>query len=158
MLMDEIHVVNCGDSNFISAYEDIFNGDPATDVISMANYRRCTFILHKGPGDTGTATITVESCDDTTPSNTTAIAFTYRKCTSGDTFSAPTAATSSGFTTTAGADQVYIIEVDAANLDGTDKYVRLKMTEVADDPCDGGVIAILSQPRYAEDVPVSALS
>jgi len=158
MLMDEINVVNCGSSAFIAANEDIFNGDPATDVISMSRYERCTFVIQKGAGATGTATITVESCDDVTPTTATAVPFRYKVCTSGNTWGATTAATASGFTTTAGADQVYLVEIDAPGLYSTDNYVRLKMTEVVDSPCDGGVIAILSRPRYAQAIMPEAIT
>jgi len=117
-----------------------------------------TFVIQKGAGATGTATITVESCDDTTPSTATAIAFKYRVCTSGDTFGAWTAATSAGFTTTAGADQVYEISIISANLYSTDKYVRLQCTEVVNSPCDGGMCAIMTEPRYAEDITSTVLT
>jgi len=72
-------VVHCADSDIIAANNDIFNGDPATDVIHLDIYRECTFIIIKNAGATGTATITVESCDDTTPTTATAIPFKYRK-------------------------------------------------------------------------------
>jgi len=150
--LEEHKIVNVGNSSFISSNNDLFNGNPATDVVNLSEWGRITFVVQKGSGDTGTATITVESCDDTTPTTATAIAFKYRKCTSGDTFGAWTDATSSGFTTDAGADQVYEISVSSSDLHSDDKYVRLKMTEVVDSPVYGGVIAILTEPRYAEDV------
>ena len=155
--LEEHKIVNVGGSAFITANEDIFNGDPATDVINMSNWDRATFMIQKGAGAVGTATITVESCDDVAPSNTTAIPFKYRACVVADTFGAWTDATAAGFTTTAGADQIYEISVEASALSGTDKYVRMKMTEVANDPCDGGVSAILTNPRYAEDIPRTVL-
>ena len=95
---------------------------------------------------------------DVTPTTSTAILFKYRTCTSGDTFGAWTDATASGFTTDAGADQIYEISITADQLSGTDKYVRMQMTEGVDNPCDGAVLAILTSPRYAEDVMPTVLT
>jgi len=128
---------------------DRFNGDPATDVINMRDYKHCTLILQTGAGSSGTAVVTVESCDNTTPSTTTAISFRYKKITSGDSEGDTTTATASGFTTTASANCVYMIEVDDSDLSGTDKYVRLQLTEDTDSPVDAGVLAILSGASYA---------
>jgi len=145
--------VNCFNSSFVAANEDIFNGDPASDVISMTDWRDVVFFIQKGAGATGTATITVESCDDVTPSTSTAVVFRYRIMTKAtDTWGAWTDATTAGFTTTAGADDAYEIWAEASKLSGTDKYVRMQCTEVVDSPCDGGMGAILVNPRYAEDI------
>ena len=145
--------INCFSSGFVAANEDIFNGDPASDVISMTDWRDIVFYIQKGAGATGTATITVESCDTVVPGTATAIVFKYRIMTKAtDTWGAWTEATTAGFTTTAGADDAYEIWAQAAELSGTDKYVRMQCTEVADSPCDGGMGAILFNPRYAEDV------
>jgi len=156
--IEEHKVVNCGNSSFIAANEDIFNGNPATDVVNLSQWEEITFIIQKGAGATGTATITVESCDDTTPTTSTAVAFRYRLCTSGDTFGAWTAVASTGFTTTAGANQVYEVNIRASELSTTDKYVRMQCTEVANSPCDGGICAILTGPRYAEDINATVLT
>ncbi|MDY6835500.1 MAG: hypothetical protein SVY53_11945 [Chloroflexota bacterium] len=157
-MLQTLNPYNCCPSALIAANEDIFNGDPASDVISLALYETVLFLIVKNAGATGTATITVESCDDTTPTTTTAIAFMYKACTTGNTWGAATAATTAGFTTTAGADQCYAIEVSADELSGTDKYVRLQATEVVDNPCDGAILCILGSPRYAKDVLPAAIT
>lgn len=137
---------------------DRYATDPATDVISMKDYRNATFIVQHGAGATGTATFTVESCDDVTPTTATAIPFKYRISTDGDQFGALTAATASGFTLTAGATQIFAIEVDASELSGDDAFVRVQVTEVVDSPVDAGIVAILSEPRHALDIAPSVLS
>lgn len=157
-MIESFNVYNVADSNFIAANEDIFNGDPASDVISMAAYNDIIFIITKNAGATGTATVTVESCDDTTPTTATAVAFRYQATTSGNSPGAWTAATASGFATTAGANQVYVIWIRAEQLSGTDKFVRLQLTEVVNNPCDGAVIAIGLNPRYAFDGAVDMTS
>ena len=145
--------VNCFNSSFVAANEDIFNGDPASDVISMSDWRDIVFYIQKGAGATGTATITVESCDTVVPGTATAIVFKYRIMTTAtDTWGAWTDATVAGFTTTAGADDAYEIWISSSELSGTDKYVRMQCTEVADAAVDGGMGAFLVNPRYAEDV------
>lgn len=157
-LGDVLNPYNCCNSSFIAANEDIFNGDPASDVVSLALYEAVVFLIVKNAGATGTATITIESCDTVVPGTATAIAFRYKACTSGNTWGSWTAATTAGFTTTAGANQCYMIEVHAEDLSGTDKYVRLQATEVADDPCDGAILCILGNPRYAKDVMPAAIT
>jgi hypothetical protein len=157
-LINDLNVYNCAPSGNIAANEDIFNGDPATDVISLENYNRVMFIISKNAGATGTAVVTVESCDDTTPTTATAIAFKYRACTSGNTWGDVTAAASTGFTTTAGANQCYVIEVCADDLYSTDKFVRMQLTEDTNNPCDGAVICVLGEPRYSVGTPLDCTS
>jgi len=129
---------------------DAFSGTVYSDVIDMSEFQEILFVVYKGVGTTGTSTITVEACDDTTPSNTSAIAFWYRAITSGDTHGALTAATTSGFTTTAGSSQLYLISVRAAELLSSGyKYVRLKAVESVDSPVLGGILAIQGTPTYA---------
>ena len=157
MKIDDLHFVNAGNSSFIAASEDIFNGNPSTDVISLENHADIYFLIQKNAGVTGTATITIGSCDDTTPTTATAVAFEYKACTSGDTWGSWTAATSSGFTTTAGANQMYLVHVKGADLHSSNKFVRLTATEVVDSPCDGAIIAFLANHRYAP-TPATVLS
>lgn len=152
-MLERMNVYNAANSSFIAANEDIFNGDPATDVLNMEQYEEICFIIVKNAGATGTATITVESCDDVTPTTATAVAFSYQATTSGNTIGATTAATSAGFATTAGANQCYVISIKRDQLNGDDKYVRLQATEVVDSPCDGAILAIGFNPRYAKDQP-----
>ncbi|MAH45860.1 hypothetical protein CMI37_08515 [Candidatus Pacearchaeota archaeon] len=151
-IADMLNFYNCCPSSIVAANEDIFNGDPSSDVVSMAKYEACVFVIVKNAGATGTATITVEACDDTTPTTSTAIAFRYKVCTSGNTWGAWAEATSSGFTTTAGANQCYIMQVLAEDLGTSDQFVRLVATEVVDSPCDGAILCVLGSPRYAMDV------
>lgn len=150
-----IHALNCGLNGV--ALGDMFDGDPASDVISMANHERITFFILKGAGATGTAVITVESCDDTVPTNTTAIPFKAWASTSGDAMGDMQEVEATGLTTTAGADQLYMVEVNASALAEGDKYVRLQLTEAVDDPCGGAVLAILSGSRYVDDRSISAI-
>jgi hypothetical protein len=157
MAYSEAAVVNVV-HNTLTAHEDIFNGTPTTDIVNMDGWTEALFIIEKSAGGTGTAVITVESCDDVTPTTATAVAFDYQSCTSGNTWSSRAAATSSGFTTTAGANQAYKIWIRADELSGTDKFVRLKATESANDPVDGAIVTVLLGPKYPQDPPAAAIS
>ena len=154
-ILQSSNAYNCA---VLTAHEDMFNGDPSTDVLSMANYREIVFYIVKSAGATGTATITVESCDDVTPTTATAVAFNYRATTTGNTLGAYTAAAAAGFATTAGTNQMYEVSIQADQLNGSDKYVRLVATEVVDSPCDGAIISVGFCPRYAEDQPVEMIT
>ena len=142
----------------LDAVADAFDGTVYSDIYNMGDYHSIVFIIHKGVGTTGTSTITVEASDDVSATNTTAIPFRYKAITTGDTEGALTAATTSGFTTTAGSSQLYVVEVDSAELGDTGyQYVRLAAVEVADDPVLGGILAIGYGNRYAQDVPATAI-
>ena len=154
---NEHHIVH----NPLTAHEDIFDGSPASDIANLELWHRVTFLVVMSAGATGRAKLTVESCDDVTPSNATEINFFYREQTTIDTWLADwveqtTPAT--GFTTTAGANTVVEVTVTSDMLSGTDKFVRLQATEVVDSPCDGAIITILSEPRYGQAVPDTVLA
>lgn len=153
--LNEHKVILAGASAFVADFADYSSGNPATDVINMSNWRRIIFIIAKGAGAVGTATITIESCDDVTPTTATAIQFYYRKSVGAtDTFTAwainAASGATTGVTTTAGADQVYEFTVTDDMLSGSDKYVRLKVTQVDVTATKGAIVAILCEPRHAD--------
>lgn len=137
----------------------------STDVFNVANQHTVTFILTKGPGATGTTTITVEACDDVVPSNTTAIPFQYRRQVGGtDTWGALTVATAVGFATTANANDMYEISVDPQEIINTvvnatrgHHFVRLTMTQIVADACDCAILAIFPRQRFKQQVPMTVL-
>jgi hypothetical protein len=129
---------------------DAFAGTVVTDEINMSDASAVTFYLYWGVGATGTGTVTVEACDDTSATTTSAIPFKYRRNSATDVFGALQNATTAGFTTTAGSAQTYVIEVDANEMgDSGYKYVRLKWVEVVDSPILGGIHAMvqIAKPR-----------
>jgi hypothetical protein len=139
-----------------SAIADFAMTSAVSDVVNAKNFHSTTFLVHWGVGTTGTITITVEACDDVTPSNVTALPFHYRVITgaidAGDTAGAITAATTTGFTTTAGSHQIVVVMVDNAQLGDTGYgYIRCKCTEVVDSPLIGGIITLQGRPRLATD-------
>lgn len=122
----------------------------ASDVISLKDHNRARAILLWGVGTTGTATLTVEACDDVTPTTHTAIPFWYRITVAAADPGAITLATASGFTTTAGSNQLVEIEINAAELNLLGRtYFRIVLTEVVDSPVLGGIVIELLEPRFA---------
>lgn len=148
------HKIQSGFIPVADAYETDTN-KINTDVFNMSEYNHITFIIHEGAGGTGTATITVLSCDDVTPSNSTAIVFDYSYSTTFDTYTDLATATTSGLATTAGASDIYVIEVDATQLASRsgvkDQYVQLVASELVDAAVTVGCIVIQSEPRNMSD-------
>ncbi len=129
---------------------DAFTGTVTTDVVEVQG-EGVLFEICKGVGATGTSTITILSCDNTTPSTTAAVAFQYRISTTPDTWGAWTQATTTGFATTAGSNQMYQIYVDAQKLAANNyKYAQLKSVEVVDSPQLLGIVAYIENTRYQE--------
>lgn len=142
----------------LDAVADAFTGTATSDIYNMGDYHSILFLIHKGVGTTGTSVITVVASDDVSGSNTTAIPFRYKAITSGDTEGALTAATTAGFTTTAGSSQLYAVEAASEELGDTGyQYIQLIATESADDPVLGGILAFGIGNRYAQDVPATAI-
>lgn len=134
----------------IDPVADAFSGTVATDIVEALGHE-VVFLIYKGVGATGTSTVTVLACDDTTPTNTSAVAFRYRTCTTGDTWGNWTAATTTGFTTTAGSSQLYEIRVDPADLGAVGYgYVKLQAVEVVDSAVLGGILIGVAGLRYRE--------
>jgi hypothetical protein len=128
---------------------DAFSGTVTSDVVDLSNHESAIFIVHKGVGLTGTSTITVEACDDVTPSNATAVEFFSKSITSTDIQGNLTSRAAAGFTTTAGSSQIYVIQVNADQLAPLGRaFVRLKMVEVVDSPVLGGIAIALANPRF----------
>lgn len=142
---------------------DRFAGTLTSDEVKLDRYNHASFILYTGANAAGDTIVTVESCSDASGSNNTAIAYDYAETTGGgtltnrDVWGSLTAATSSGhrFFNNSAANRVGIIEVKAAALSATSntqhEYVRIICTESANNAITGGIICILSEPRYARD-------
>jgi hypothetical protein len=137
----------------IAPVANAFAGTAYTDIVSMANYEKALFLLQKGVGATGTATITLEACSDNTGAGATAIPFRYRRNNAAgspiDAMGAFTNATASGFVTTAGSNDQYAIEVTNSELLEGKPWLRLKSVEGVVSAVAGSVLIILSGARYA---------
>lgn len=149
---------------------DAFAGGVSTDVLNLKNYGGVAFIITTGAiEDAGISNlVTVEACDDVTPSNTVAMPF-YRRSlqwsTSNDTWATtePTLVTAAGYNFTvnnAVANAIHIAEVTAEMVEQAAagyEYVRLTIAETANKTITAGVLAILCRPRYQQALPLTAI-
>jgi len=137
----------------INAVADFAAGDVGSDIVNMKDHNRIVFIAHWGVGATGVVKFTVQACSTLTATATTAIPFRYRQITAEAAPGAVTDATAStGVSNSAASNQVYLIEVTAAAVNATGyQFVRLYCDETTDDPLLGGVMALLLEPRHAEN-------
>jgi len=127
----------------------------ASDVINMRGYHDCIFIIDFASG-VGADEVSIQRCDDVTPTSTAgAPSYRYRYSTTPDTWTAWTAVTSSsGFITPITPDKTYEVHITADEVAGSSgwEYFRLNTDEITNSPVDVDMIAILYNPRYAEDI------
>lgn len=139
-----------------AAVADAFAGTKQFEAVNMGKYDRLLAIVHKAVGTTGTSTLTVQCSSDAAQTGATAIPFKYRRVASGDTAGDITAAAAAGFTTTAGSNEMYLLEIQASDCPEGKPWVNIKSVEVADDPVLGGALYILEGAKYAgESLPTS---
>lgn len=143
----DIHV-----ATVLAPVADAFDTAPVSSYINLKYYENVKFVVVKGIGTTGTSTITVERASDLSHTGLEAIPFKYRRTPTGDTPGAWTDATAAGFTTTAGSNEQYEIEIsgqlEGAADAGAKSFVRVKATEVVNSPVAGAIVAICSGGRY----------
>jgi hypothetical protein len=138
-----------------------FAGTVYSDIIDAGDADGLAFLVYWGVGATGTTLITVEACDDIVASNVSAVAFRSRRVadvTASDVPGALTSRASTGFTTTAGSHQLYLIEVDPDVLAASGyRYARLKCVEQTASALLGGIFVLLSKLRNAQATPASVI-
>ena len=128
---------------------DAFAGTKYTDIFEVQG-EGAWFVYWMGTNDDNAfSVVTVEACDDTSASASTAVAFMYRASTTFDTWGAWTQATTTGFSTAQTSDNMYEIFVPASEFASAGyAYARLKAVEGDDHPVDGMVLAGVVNPRY----------
>jgi len=139
---------------------DFMAGTVRTDVMKCQSAQGAEFIIFRGDATAGTetGTVTVQACDDVTPTTTAAVPFWYRTSTTPDTWSAWTHVANTGFTMTAGDNQLYEVYVEGSELAANGyAYVRLQIVEVVNDPVVGAVLMSIVGPRY-QPVPATLLT
>ena len=163
------HVPQLVTSTECAAAEDMFDGAASgvttSDVANLKEWEGALFIVSKLAASTGTALVTIESCDDASASTSTAVAHWYRYATTPDIFTAWARSDSTGQTITAGANDVWEFAISSSMLyKGTastpvnHNYVRFVLTEVADDPVDGVTTVVLFGAKHSHDIPVTVLT
>lgn len=131
-----------------------------TGNFSMANWRHASIIILIGADGTP-PTITLDSSDDGSPQNTTALPFNLHKCETaynaagGDVLGARVAETNAGFTPAATANIFYVIEIDSEDLPQGQPYLHLVVTSPTSTLISAAVV--LSGGRYAQESSDSVL-
>ncbi len=144
-LPNEGHVVN------ILPPVDITGGVTTSVVFSLEDYGHADIIITMGV--TGAAsTVTVEECDNFTPTTHTEIAFdVYKEETAaGDTLGAKVACTVAGFATSLNNSIMYVIPIDDTQLTEGYPNVRISLSNPGVSTL-ASAVAILSGARYASD-------
>lgn len=136
------------------------------DVFNLAEYRRITIFIMAGGANADTSTFTVNANTALSTSGGVAMPFKYRTLAAGanpasaDAWSALTAATAAGVALTATTFKCWAIEVTAEDLQAANpgaQYVYLAFAD-AGGALTGSMFAILSEPRNAGSVPVTAIA
>jgi hypothetical protein len=142
----------------IDPVADAMDTTQYTDVVKMAGHSVCRFIVYKGVGATGTATVTIEACDNANGDNPVAVPFSYQAYAGADDVPAAVVkAAAAGFALTAGSSQLYDCQVDSQVLSGK-AWVRMKFAEVVNSPVLAGVMIELINARYATEIPDTAIA
>ena len=141
----------------------------STDIVNMENYKKCTFIVITAASAANNGLVTVDTGADATTC-TTATVFKYRTqvavvpgAVGSDVASTLTTAAVGGFNMTASKEGgIYIIEVDAADVAAAGTAFDHVCLNVDDGGTNAAmpytsVIAILSEPRYPQDILVTAI-
>lgn len=149
-IAEEAHVVNILPPRDVSA-------GVSSDVFSMKGYAHATIIIQCGSTNADAGNITIEECDDFTPSNDTALTFNYYAETTaaGDTLSAK--ASAAAIDVSANDNIMYVAEVDASQLSEGYPNLILKWSACGG-ATYGSAVAILSGARYASAESATAIA
>lgn len=140
------------------------NGDGALvcDYVSLKYYNHLTVILHMGVvGDAAAVTMKQATDVNNSQSDAKALAINYMWANVGlttDTLT-KTAVTSNTFNHAATAENIYVLEFDAAELDINNGFdcAALSIAAQAGASTIISVLYILTEPRYAGTSPPSAI-
>lgn len=145
---------------------DIYAGGITTDVFNMANFHCGAFVMFQGAiEDAGISNlVTLLACDDTTPSNTSTMAFRRRSYTaSTDAWGAMGTVAAAGYnfnSNNAVANGIHIVEFTADEVfaDGGNgyTYVQLSVAETANKTVAGGILFFGLDPRHNDGTPSGA--
>lgn len=131
------------------------------DSVSLENYSHVTFIIVFGEL-TGNALLTVNS-GATAGTKTTAETFNYRAVAAdmggaaGDLLAAELTSASLTLTAATYEDRMIVVEMDADEFTDGQQWITINLSSAASE-LFVSVVAILSKPRYAQNVPPTAIA
>lgn len=137
---------------------DTLAGADSPVIVLMKNFSHATIIYSIGVNPLAAGVVTIESCDDTTPTTATEIIFRYYRyetsqiLANGDVHGALTWATAAGgiIPVAVAVPAMYVIELDAEELVQGDIGFRMCIADPGAASV-GSAIAILSGARYADN-------
>lgn len=133
------------------------DGAIAGDYVSMKGYDHCTVIIHMGVvGAAGAVTLTQATDVSNSQSDAKTLGFSYQYNNIGlttDTLT-ETAVTSNTFDHSANAENIYVIEVDARQLDTANGFdcFRVNIAAQAGGSTILSILYILTEARYGNAV------
>lgn len=119
---------------------DRYTGSPASTIFDMKDVNSICFVLEEGAGGAGTTLVQIEACDSA-GANEQALAFRYRL--NGG---ALTPCASTGYTTIAGANKIVEFYIDARDVPGSLRHVKVQLTEGDSTAVDASILAVID-PR-----------
>lgn len=149
---------------------DAFAGGINTDIVSLKNYRRATLVISTGAiEDTAISNlVTFNASDDAAGSTTTAMAWHRRFCPSSvtvDTWEDMAAVLAAGYNfadrADAAANNIWVGEVTADEVGAAQagaQFVFATIAETVNKTITASGIWILSDPRYPQAIPLTAIA
>lgn len=137
-----------------------YSSTQTSPKLNLGKWRHATILLLMGSAGTPPV-VTLDSSDDGSPENTTAVAFNLHKqengynAANGDVFGARVANSNAGFTPVSTNNILYAIEIDASTLPAGQPYIKLILTSPTS--CFLAAVAILSAGRDVADQSASVL-
>jgi hypothetical protein len=146
---------------------DMSDGASNGDWINLRDWNHLTVIVYKAAGTAGDdPTLTLKQATDNAGTGAKALNFTeiWQKqgtLTSVGTFSKVTQSAGNTYvdTDSAEAQGIYVLEIDAdmLDVDGGFDHVQISIADVGGNAQLGCALYILTEPRYAQATPASAL-
>lgn len=144
---------------------DRFNTDPASDCVRRSPAGEIAFLVYinTAGGNTGTAKLQLQLCSAAAGTGATAVPFRWRKTATGTdvwTELSDEVVAADGITTTANEESIYELIVDNRELNESllgatvadYDFIRLKTTEVVNDPVTGCAMVRMSKLK-TEEIP-----
>lgn len=134
----------------------LYGGAPVP--VKLTTFDHAMFVIAEGPSADAEATITVLAGSSQAMAGAEAIAFHYRMAAAdSDEYGALTDAPVAGFSTGAGGDRAFLIEIDDSELPDGKPWVQVVLSLDAGTDAPGAVIAVVV-PRYQSAAIETALA
>lgn len=144
---------------------DAYAGGVTTDVFNMSGFHNGAFLIFQGAiEDAGISNlVTLLACDDTTPSNTSTMAFRYHVYTSStDVWAAQGTAAAAGYnfnSNNAVANGIHVVVFSSDEIEADTpgyEYVQLSIAETANKTVTAGILFFGLDPRHNDGTPSGA--